>query len=115
MIGFIGPLFWPFAEADFIDFTFYPYGYDAFWPYAYNNLYEDIFGTYAYGEGGTAYAASGGGTGYAAIGRPHRLVISEPDESRFWGPAVSNGSAQYQCGRADVKRYADSVVGHAQR
>jgi ABC-type transporter MlaC component len=69
VIGFIGPLFWPFAEVDFIDFTFYPYAYDAFWPYAYNNLYEDIFGTYAYG-GGTAYAAYGGGTGYAAVGRP---------------------------------------------
>jgi ABC-type transporter MlaC component len=66
--GFIGPLFWPFAEADFIDFTFYPYAYDAFWPFAYDNLYEDMFGTYAYG-GGTAYAY-GGGTGYAAIGRP---------------------------------------------
>ena len=34
VIGFIGPLFWPFAEVDFIDFTFYPYAYDAFWPYA---------------------------------------------------------------------------------
>ena len=68
MIRFFGPLFWPFAEADFIDFAFYPYAYDAFWPYAYDNLYEDIFGAYAY-EGGTAYAYARG-TGNAAVGRP---------------------------------------------
>jgi len=70
VIGFIGPLFWPFAEADFTDFAFYPYAYDAFWPYAYDNLYEDIFGTYAYGSGSAYAAAYGGGTGYAAVGRP---------------------------------------------
>ena len=60
VIGWFGPLFWPYAHVDFIDYVLYPYAYDAFWPYAYDNLYEDIFGNYAYG----------GATAYAAIGRP---------------------------------------------
>jgi hypothetical protein len=34
VIGWIGPLFWPYAYYDFIDYTFYPYAYDTFWPYA---------------------------------------------------------------------------------
>jgi hypothetical protein len=32
VIGWVGPLFWPYAYSDFIDYTFYPYAYDTFWP-----------------------------------------------------------------------------------
>src|SRR5262245_1794435 len=35
VIGWAGPLFWPYAYNDFADYTFYPYAYDTFWPYAY--------------------------------------------------------------------------------
>ena len=56
VIGWAGPLFWPYAYDDFVDYTFYPYAYDTFWPYAYDDVYEGIFGRYAYGSG-SAYAS----------------------------------------------------------
>jgi LTXXQ motif family protein len=63
VIGWVGPLFWPYAYSDFIDYTFYPYAYDTFWPYAYDDVYEGMFGAYALGYGGT-YAAAGPASGY---------------------------------------------------
>ena len=62
VIGWVGPLFWPYAYDDFVDYTFYPYAYDTFWPHAYEDVYEGMFGTYALGYGGT----------YAAVGRPQQ-------------------------------------------
>src|SRR6516162_9625544 len=56
VIGWVGPLFWPYAYDDFVDYTFYPYAYDTFWPYAYDDVYDGMFGAYAQGYGGT-YAA----------------------------------------------------------
>jgi hypothetical protein len=32
VFGWVGPLFWPYAYDDFVDYTFYPYAYDTFWP-----------------------------------------------------------------------------------
>jgi LTXXQ motif family protein len=46
--GWYGPLFWPYAYWDFIDYTYWPYAYDEFWPYAYDDVYVGIFGPYAY-------------------------------------------------------------------
>jgi histone H3/H4 len=60
VIGWVGPLFWPYAYDDFVDYTFYPYAYDTFWPYAYDDFYDGMFGAYARGYGGT----------YAAVGPP---------------------------------------------
>jgi hypothetical protein len=54
-VGWFGPLFWPYAYSDFIDYTFWPYEYDVFWPYAYDDVYVGIFGPYAYE--GPAYAS----------------------------------------------------------
>jgi LTXXQ motif family protein len=47
-IGWYGPLFWPYAYSDFIDYTFWPYAYDVFWPYAYDDIYVGVFGPYSY-------------------------------------------------------------------
>ncbi len=47
VLGFVGPLFWPYAFDDFIDYTFRPYAYDTFWPYAFDDVYEGIYGSYA--------------------------------------------------------------------
>ena len=68
VIGWIGPLFWPYAYYDFIDYTFYPYAYDTFWPYAYDDFYDGMFGAYAAGYGGT-YASVGPlrGSRYGAV------------------------------------------------
>jgi hypothetical protein len=65
VIGWFGPLFWPYAYDDFLGYTFYPYAYDAFWPAAYDDVYDGMFGLY---EGGipAAYAATGA---YAATSR----------------------------------------------
>ena len=35
VVGWIGPLFWPYVDYDFFDYVFWPYAYDDFWPYAY--------------------------------------------------------------------------------
>ena len=50
VIGWFGPLFWPYAYDDFLDYAFYPYAYDTFWPYAYDDVYAGITG-YAGGIG----------------------------------------------------------------
>jgi ABC-type transporter MlaC component len=50
VIGWVGPLFWPYASYDVFDYAFYPYYEDTFWPYAYDDVYDGIFGPYAYVE-----------------------------------------------------------------
>ena len=75
VIGWVGPLFWPYAYNDFADYTFYPYAYDTFWPYAYDDVYEGMFGSYARGYGGT-YARSYDGS-QARAGRRQRLCFCE--------------------------------------
>ena len=54
MIGWGGPIFWPYAYADLVDYTFWPSANDTFWPYAYDDVYDGIFGAYA--PDATAYA-----------------------------------------------------------
>ena len=51
VLGWAGPVFWPYAYYDFFDYSFWPYAYDSFWPYAYDDLYGGMFGPYAYGPG----------------------------------------------------------------
>jgi hypothetical protein len=53
VIGWIGPVFWPYAYGDFVDYTFYSYVHDTFWPNAYDNLYDEIFGQYGYASRAT--------------------------------------------------------------
>ena len=58
VIGWFGPLFWPYAYEDFLDYSFYPYAYDTFWPYAYDDVYDGLFGLSGFGAG-AAYAVTG--------------------------------------------------------
>jgi hypothetical protein len=48
VIGWFGPLFWPYADYDLFDYIYWPYAYDNFWPYAYDDVYYGIYGPYAY-------------------------------------------------------------------
>jgi LTXXQ motif family protein len=48
VVGWYGPLFWPYADYDFFDYVYWPYAYDDFWPYAYDDIYYGIYGNYAY-------------------------------------------------------------------
>ena len=61
VLGFVGPLFWPYAYNDFVDYTFSPYAYDTFWPYAYDDVFAGIYGGYApeYNAAEDAYAYAG--------------------------------------------------------
>lgn len=60
VLGFLGPVFWPYAYDDFLGYTFTPYAYDTFWPYAFDNFYSGIYGDYA-----PQYYAPGYAYGYA--------------------------------------------------
>jgi LTXXQ motif family protein len=70
VIGWAGPLFWPYAYDDFVDYTFYPYAYDTFWPSAYDDVYAGLFGRYAYGAGDRGYPAAG----YPAAGGHYAMA-----------------------------------------
>jgi len=61
VLGFVGPLFWPYAYSDFVNYTFSPYAYDTFWPYAFDDVYTGIYGGYApeYRAAEDAYAYAG--------------------------------------------------------
>jgi hypothetical protein len=71
VLGFAGPLFWPYAYSDFVDYTFSPYAYDTFWPYAYDDVFAGIYGGYApeYYAPEDAYAYAGSPASERAYGR----------------------------------------------
>ncbi len=52
-LGWIGPLFWPYAYGDFFYYALWPYDYgyyDPFWYYGYDDIYAGIFSPYNYDE-----------------------------------------------------------------
>ena len=43
-VGWLGPVFWPYAYADIFDYTFWPGAYDdAYWAYAYDDSVDTAF------------------------------------------------------------------------
>jgi LTXXQ motif family protein len=73
VLGFVGPVFWPYAYNDFINYTFWGYGYDTFWPTAFDDFYEGIYGAYApefYAGTGSGYTnGNGQASGYESRSR----------------------------------------------
>lgn len=54
-LAFYGPVFWPYAYTDIVDYTFWPYAYDdTFWDDAYDDVFVNVFAP------GAAYAAIDG-------------------------------------------------------
>lgn len=52
-LGWVGPVFWPFACSSIFFFALWPddYGwYDPFWAYGYNDIYDGIFSPYVYDQ-----------------------------------------------------------------
>lgn len=52
-IGWIGPLFWPFAYGDFFYFALWPWDYwwyDPYWAYGYGDIYQAVFFPYSYDD-----------------------------------------------------------------
>jgi hypothetical protein len=86
-IGWVGPLFWPYASYDFFDYVFWPYAYDDFWPYAYDDVYYGIYGNYAQIPPG----ASSGGRRENSPG--HRVARTD-DTQRRAAEVCSDDAAQ---------------------
>jgi hypothetical protein len=87
VVGWVGPLFWPYASYDFFDYVFWPYAYDDFWPYAYDDVYYGIYGNYAYVPPG----ASSGGRRVSSSG--HRVARAD-DTQRHAAEVCSDDAAQ---------------------
>jgi LTXXQ motif family protein len=69
VIGWVGPVFWPYAYYDVFDYVYWPYAYDDFWPYAYDDVYYGIYGSYAYGGSGVGNGVPRAGTGTRRVAR----------------------------------------------
>src|SRR5262252_1365157 len=76
VVGWIGPLFWPYADYDFFDYVFWPYAYDDFWPYAYDDIYYGIYGNYA------AIPPGVGSAGHRASSSSRRAARADGSERR---------------------------------
>ena len=78
MLGFVGPLFWPYAFQDLSDYTFLPYAYDTFWPYAFDDVFAGIYGAYApeyySSEGAGRTAVPTGGNSQICSGQEQGLT-----------------------------------------
>jgi hypothetical protein len=68
VLGWFGPLFWPYAHYDLFDYVYWPYAYDDFWPYAYDDVYYGIYGPYAYYGPYGVPGRSGRGASYGRYG-----------------------------------------------
>jgi hypothetical protein len=93
VLGLVGPVFWPYAYDDFIDYTFWPYAYDTFWPYAFDDVYEGIYGAYAPEYYAYVGDAAYGGNAYAYAGKP----ASAAAYRRRMTTAASSGASSRIC------------------
>jgi hypothetical protein len=109
VIGWGGAVFWPYAYADLVDYTFWPSANDTFWPYAYDDVYDGIFGAYA--PDASAYA------NVPTAGRrplPRGRVSTGVATGVFTGPAAA-GMAQICSGQTSgltdwpIERIAQQV------
>ena len=51
-LGWVGPVFWPYAYGDAFYYALWPSDYDVdpFWAYGYGDIYQAIFSPYDYGD-----------------------------------------------------------------
>jgi hypothetical protein len=87
VIGWIGPVFWPYAYYDFFDYVFWPYVYDDFWPYAFDDVYYGIYGGFAYPGpvvGSPRPRAGGPARGGGAAARPSGVCSDETSKLTDW-------------------------------
>ena len=81
VLGWFGPLFWPYADYDLFDYVYWPYAYDDFWPYAYDDVYYGIYGPYAYYDPYGVPGRSGRGVS-SALWREFRALCGDDERSR---------------------------------
>jgi hypothetical protein len=87
VIGWVGPLFWPYAYYDVFDYVYWPYAYDDFWPYAYDDVYYGIYGNYA-------HIAPGASSGGRIVNSPGHRVARTDDTQRRAADVCSDDAAQ---------------------
>jgi hypothetical protein len=94
VLGFVGPVFWPFAYDDCIDYIFWPYAYDTFWPYAYDDVFGGIYGAYApqYYAPEDVYAYAGAPASSAVYSSA--TGASRPSAALPGGSQICSGQAQ---------------------
>ena len=96
VLGWFGPLFWPYAYYDLFDYVYWPYAYDDFWPYAYDDVYYGIYGPFAYG-GAYGYRDPNGQYGGRSARRgvsPGRYAARANGSERAAAEVCSDGVAQ---------------------
>ena len=96
VLGWFGPLFWPYAYYDLFDYVYWPYAYDDFWPYAYDDVYYGIYGPYAY-SGPYGYRDPNGQYGGRSARRgvsPGRYAARANGSERPAAEVCSDGVAQ---------------------
>jgi hypothetical protein len=121
VIGFLGPVFWPYAYDDFFNYTFSPYAYDEFWPYAYDDVFDGIYGAYAPNYSGYSVdpgdapdsSDAAGGTAYVYGDGTGAWVA--PDRRALAPLALAAGETQICSGRSEgladfpIQRIAQQV------
>jgi LTXXQ motif family protein len=89
VLGWFGPLFWPYAYYDLFDYVYWPYAYDDFWPYAYDDVYYGIYGPYAYYDPGV----NGRGVSYGRHGGSSRRYATTTNGPRPRAAEVCSNQA----------------------
>ena len=94
VLGFVGPVFWPYAYDDCIDYLFWPYAYDTFWPYAFDDVYQGIYGAYApqYYAPDDVYAYAGAPASSAVYSSA--TGVSRPSGALAGGSQICSGQTQ---------------------
>src|SRR5499427_4251163 len=87
VVGWYGPLFWPYADYDLFDYVYWPYAYDDFWPYAYDDVYYGIYGNYA-------YIPPGAGSGGHRVGSSSRRAARADGGERRVAEVCRDNAAQ---------------------
>jgi hypothetical protein len=93
VLGWFGPLFWPYAYYDLFDYVYWPYAYDDFWPYAFDDVYYGIYGAYAY-SGPYGYRPYADPNGYTRRGVSSRRYAAAYDAERRAVEVCSDDAAQ---------------------
>jgi LTXXQ motif family protein len=93
VLGWFGPLFWPYAYYDLFDYVYWPYAYDDFWPYAFDDVYYGIYGAYAY-SGAYGYRPYADPNGYTRRGVSSRRYAAAYDAERRAVEVCSDDAAQ---------------------
>jgi hypothetical protein len=81
-LGWIGPVFWPYAYGDFFYYALWPdyyYDVDPFWAYGYGDIYSAVFSPYDYSDyvqGSSGYSGSSGSSRMSGASRMAQLTES---------------------------------------